>query len=138
MVERQRTAEFIHVRHDLLEVFRDGVEEGHLIEQTLLAALSARSIVALNIDYERVVQLTQVLNSVEDPAHLIVGIGERRGINLHHVRVDLLVVGIERVPRRGRQASAPLAWYLRVGAPAFSAFQRGFRASCPSPYRTGL
>src|SRR5260370_37763788 len=89
MVERQRTAEIIHVRHDLLEVFRYRVEEGHLIERTLLAALSARAIVTLNIDDEGVVQLTKVLNRVEEQAHLVVRLVYRRAINLHTERVDL-------------------------------------------------
>ena len=98
-VERERTAQIIHARHDLLKVFRYSIEEGHLVEQSLLTTLGARAIVVLDIDYKCVVQLTQVLNSVEDPAHLVMGIGERSGINLHHARVDLPMVSIERVPR---------------------------------------
>ena len=95
VVERERAAQVIHARHDLLEIFRNSVEESHLVEQALLAALGAGPIVALDIYDERIVQLPEILNSVEDPAHLVVGVTKRGGINLHHVRIDLLVIGIE-------------------------------------------
>ncbi len=44
-----------------LEILRHGVEERHLVEQALRAALGARAVVALDVDDQRVVQFAHVL-----------------------------------------------------------------------------
>src|ERR1022692_675545 len=47
----------------------------------LHAAFPARAVVALNVNDERVVQFTLRFDGVEDAAHLVVGVRERRAIH---------------------------------------------------------
>ncbi len=100
VVEGHRPAELVHAAQHFREVLRDVVEERHLVQETVRAALGARAVVALDVDDERVVELAQLVDRIDHAAHLVVGVRERGGVDLHHVGGDLLVVGVERVPRR--------------------------------------
>jgi hypothetical protein len=68
MVEGGRPAQLVHAALDFLEVFGRGVEEGHLVEQALMAALGTGTVVALDINDQSVVQLAGFLNRVKDAA----------------------------------------------------------------------
>ena len=100
MVERVRPTELVHAARDLGEVLRDGVEERHLVEQPVRTAFGARAVVTLDVDHQRVVELALFAHRVEDATHLVVGVRKCRGVDLHHAGSDLLVLGVERVPRR--------------------------------------
>src|SRR3546814_19461186 len=87
-----RTSEPVDVRE------RDGiiglarlVQACCFIEQAVRTALGARSVVAFDEEDERVVEFPGALDLVEHPADLIVGIGDRRGISLHHPRIEPLL-----------------------------------------------
>src|SRR3546814_5652967 len=71
-----------------------------LFPYTTLFRSGARSVVAFDEEDERVVEFPGALDLVEHPADLIVGIGDRRGISLHHPRIEPLLFGRQAVPRR--------------------------------------
>src|SRR5579863_1553363 len=75
VIEGKRAAQFVHPSHYHFKVFRSGVEERHLIEQTLRTALGTRSVVALNVDHQRVVQFAQFFDSIEHATDLVIAIG---------------------------------------------------------------
>ncbi len=102
VVERRRRAQFVHAFEDCAEIFGDSVEEGHLVEQAIKSAFGAGTVVPLDVDDQRIVQLAEIFNRVEDAAHLVVGIGQRRGVDLHHAGKDLPLVSSQRVPCRNR------------------------------------
>jgi hypothetical protein len=54
-----------------------------------------KNVIALDVDDERIVELAFLGDRIENAAHLIVRVRQRRGIDLHHARRDLLVVGVE-------------------------------------------
>src|SRR3546814_16439826 len=71
-----------------------------LFPYTTLFRSGARSVVAFDEEDERVVEFPGALDLVEHPADLIVSIGDRRGISLHHPRIEPLLFGRQAVPRR--------------------------------------
>ena len=109
---------------DLLEVFGNSVEVGQFVEQPLRAALGTGAVVALDVDHQRVVQFAHFLDGVEDAPHLVIGVRERRGIDFHHVREDLLLVGIEAVPGRNALGAFRQFRVLRDDAQLFLSRQR--------------
>jgi hypothetical protein len=62
---------FFHAPLDLLEVLGDCIEDSHLVEQSLHAAFAARAVVSLDIDHQHVLQFPQILDGIEDAAHLM-------------------------------------------------------------------
>src|SRR5229473_6739052 len=99
VIERRWATEFIHAAHDFVEIFRNGVEKGHLVEQALWSAFGARAVISLDVDDKRVVEFALVRKRIDDATHLGVAIAQRGRIDLHHVGCDFLVVGVERIPR---------------------------------------
>ena len=112
VIEGHRPTEIVHAAEHLVEVLGNGVEEGHLVEQSYWAPLGGGAVIALDVYDERVVELAHRLNSVHDAAHLVIGMGQRGSIDLHHAGEDLLLIGVEGIPgldRVGtlRRASSP-------------------------------
>jgi len=99
MVVGVRPAELVHPAQDLAEVLRNVVGERHLVEQALRRALGAGAVVALDVDDESIVEIALFLDGVEDAAELVVDVRQRAREHLHHARVHLLAIGVERVPR---------------------------------------
>src|SRR6266705_6547027 len=60
VIERRWATELIHAAHDFFEIFGNSVEKGHFIEQALWSALSARAVISLDVDDQRVVELALV------------------------------------------------------------------------------
>lgn len=100
VVERGGRAKFVHSLQNFAEFFRDRIKECHFVEQAVESSFGAGAVVPLDVNDQGVVQLAEIFNGVEDAPHLVVGIGQGRGIDLHHAGIDLFVVGIQRVPRR--------------------------------------
>ena len=74
-----------------LQGFRESqnaVVGSHLVERAFFGAFWAVAVVAADINDERVVQLAHVLNLLNHPADLMVGVG-------HIGRIDLSLAGIE-------------------------------------------
>ena len=105
VIECRRAAKFIHSSHDFFEILRNGVEKCHYVEQALWSAFGARAVISLDVNDQRVVELAQVRKRIDDATHLRVAIAQRGRIDLHHVCCDLLVVGVERIPRGNARGS---------------------------------
>ena len=63
------------------------------------AALGRRAVVGDDHD-QRVLELADVLERVEDPAEVVVGVRDEAGEDLHHPRVQPALVGGQRRPFR--------------------------------------
>ena len=94
---------------------RNAVERGHLVERAGLRAFHARAVVAPDVEDQRVVELAQLLDRVDDAADLVVGVLLEAGEDLHLPGVELLLRPAERVPgREGRVARRELG--IRPGS----------------------
>src|SRR4029079_7858247 len=76
----------------------DTVEEAPLVERTVGTAFAAGAIVRHHDD-QGVVELAGVLEVVEDPTELVIGIGDEAGEHLRHAGEEALLVVTQRVPR---------------------------------------
>ena len=92
-------------REVLLEALGHEVEEVHLVERALRAALGAGAVVAHD-QHDRVVELAERVDEVEDPADAVVGVLEEAGVDLHHPRVQPALVGRARRPTPGSTTAA--------------------------------
>ena len=126
-----RAAQLVDLREVLLEALRHLVEEEHLVEGSGDAALGRGAVVGDHHD-QRVVELADLLERVEDAAEVVVGMGDEAGVDLHHPGVEAPLVVGQRVPLRDigiarrqhgvrrQQAELLLAreYRLSVGVPA--------------------
>ena len=85
------------MREDVLEALRHLVEEAHLVERAGDAALGRRAVVGDDHD-QRVVELADLLERVQDAAEVVVGVLDEPGEDLHHPRVEPPLVGGQRRP----------------------------------------
>ena len=76
------------------------------------AALGAGAVVGDDHD-QRVVELAGALEVVEQAANVVVGVGQKAGKDLHHARVELLLLRGERLP----------VWHVRVVTREFGALR---------------
>src|SRR6266702_5567543 len=128
VIECRRATEFIHAAQDFLEILRDGVEKCHFVEQALWSAFGARSVISLDVDDQRVVEFALVRKRIEDATDLRVAMTQRGRIDLHHVCCDLLVVGVERIPRRNARGTVSQLGVLRHDTQLLLA-RKGFLAN---------
>ena len=98
VVVRLRAAELVEQRQVGLDVVGDAVDELHLVDRAVRAALAARAVVG-DEDHERVLAPAELLEEVEQPADLVVGVREEAGVDLGHPGEEPLLVVRERVPR---------------------------------------
>ena len=84
-----------------LQGFREGqnaVVGSHLVERAFLGAFGAGAVVAADINDERVVELAHVLDLLNYPANLMVGIGHIGCKDLSLAGIEFLLDQRERVP----------------------------------------
>ena len=67
----------------LLGVERNAVEERHLVERTGKRSLHAGAVVAPDVKDECVVQVTHILDSIEQSADVTVGVLREAGVHFH-------------------------------------------------------
>ena len=70
----------------------DAVEGGELVRRAVEHAFGARAVVAADIDDQRVVELAEVLDGLDDPADLVVGVGEVGAVDVRLLDEELLLV----------------------------------------------
>src|SRR5438552_18110048 len=70
VIERRWATELIHAAQDFVEIFRNGVEKRHLVEQALWSTFGARAVISLDVDDQRVVEFAQVRKRIDDATHL--------------------------------------------------------------------
>jgi hypothetical protein len=80
-----RAAELVEQGEVRLHRIRDSVRELHLVHRAIGATLSARAVVG-DHDHDRVVTLTGLLQVIEQPPDLIVGMRHESGVDLRHAR----------------------------------------------------
>ena len=87
----------------------DTVELQHLARRAVRRAFGGGAIVAADVDDQRVIQLAHVLDRLDYPTDLVVGVGKKGCIDVGLSDVELLLFVVERVPelqklvRPGRQ-----------------------------------
>ena len=91
VVEVLGAAEVVEGGEVLLEVVGHVVEELVLVHRAVRAALGAGAVVRDDHD-DGVVQLAQVVQEVQHPSDLVVGVLEEAGEDLHHPGVELALV----------------------------------------------
>src|SRR5580704_7406336 len=95
-----RSPVFVMQQLQRLREGQDAVVGCHLVKGSLQSAFRARTVVAANVDNERVVELAFILHFLNDPANLIVGIRDISSENLSLARVEFLLEQRERIPPR--------------------------------------
>ena len=86
-----RAAEVVDVLERLLDRVRQPVEELVLVHRAVRAALARRAVVG-DEDDQRVVELPALLEVVEHPSELVVGVAQEAGVDLRHPREEMLLV----------------------------------------------
>src|SRR6478752_7221857 len=83
---------------DVLDGFLCLIEVGHLVEEPVHPALGARAVVAEDVEDQRVVHLTRLLESLNQPPDLRIRVLAEPGEDLHLTAKQLLLVSRELVP----------------------------------------
>ena len=124
----------------------NAVVGGHLVERAILGAFGAVAVVAADINDERVVELAHVLDLLNHPANLVVGIGHIGGKDFSLAGIEFLLDQRERVPP-GQLGPTKLGLSVRPrrefsyppeSRRAASGWRRSLRATFHSPCRTCL
>ena len=97
-----RPAEEVDLRREELGRFdvRHAVQRRHLVEAAVRRAFGRRAVVADDQVDQRVVEDFQILERVDEPAEMVVGVLEERGVDLHLTGEDGPHVLRRLVPRR--------------------------------------
>ena len=93
-----RPAELVEVRQVVLDRVRPGVEELVLVDRPVRRALPRGAVVG-GVEDQRVVELAGLLEVVDDPPDLVVGVLGEAGVDLGHPREQRLLLVGQRVPR---------------------------------------
>ena len=85
VVVRGRRAELVHLgEHELRRLERGHpVEVGHLVERAVHRALGRRAVVTDDVVDDRVVEDPEVIDRVDQPTDVVVGVLEEPGVDLH-------------------------------------------------------
>ena len=70
---------------------RNAIEGGEFVRRAVDHPFGARAVVATDIDDQGVVEFAQVFDGLDDPADLIVGIGEVSAIDIRLLDEELLL-----------------------------------------------
>ena len=76
----------------------DAVEPRDFVRRAHRATFGAGTVVAVDIDDERVVELAHVLNSLNDASDFAVVVSGKRGENFHLLDEELLLLGCQIIP----------------------------------------
>ncbi len=112
------------------------VEERQLVERAGVRALEAGAVVAPDEDDQRVVEVAHLLDLIEQPADVPVGVLLVAGVDLHLSRVQLLRRIVERIPRREGIGPLGQLGVLRHDSELLLPLERPLRAARPSRRRT--
>ena len=93
-----RAAQGVEVLHVLRQFVGVAVEELVLVDRPVGRALPGGAVVGA-VEHDGVLQLPGLLQVVDDPADLGVGVLRKAGVHLGHLREQFLLLGAERIPR---------------------------------------
>ena len=121
---------------DLLELLllgeHDPVVDAELVESAGQRALHAGAVVAPDVDHERVVELAQLLQRVEQPADVVVRVLLEARVDLHLPGVELLLLVRQRVPGRHLVVPGRELRVLRDDAELLLALERRLAVAVPA------
>ena len=80
------------------DCFLNAVEEGVLVEHAVRAALGAGSVVAEDVEDERVVELAHLFERLKEAADFVVAVFAEGGVDLHLMGEEFFLVRVEGVP----------------------------------------
>ncbi len=102
VVVRARRAELVHLGDHELRGLQGGhpVEVGHLVERPVERALGGGAVVADDVVDDRVVEDLEVLEGVDQPADVVIGVLQEPGVHLHLPGQHRLQLVGHVVPRR--------------------------------------
>ena len=90
---------------DVVEIFEllfdrriGAVEHRHFVRRAVQLAFGTGAVVAVDVDDQRVVELAEVLDRLDDATDLVVGVGDEGGEHVDLADEQLLLVGGELVP----------------------------------------
>ena len=86
-----RSAEVINVLRQVIKGLGDSISVGQLIHDAVQTAFRRGTIVARDIDDQRIIQLTSILDGVDNAADLIVRMFNCAAENFHPAGANLLV-----------------------------------------------
>ncbi len=132
VVEVFGSAELVDHLDVVLPLLREAVEEQVLAEGSIQAALSAGSVVAGDVDDERIVGIGERLDRVDDAAHLVVALGPVAREYLHHPRIQALLIGVQGVPRWQSLGPNRQLGVFRHDAQPLLPFERLFTIGVPA------
>ena len=92
MVVRLPGSNLISAGENVVDVFLNTVEEGHLIEQSLTATFRAGSVVAGDKDHHGVIELASFANGIDHTADIVVSLLQEPCVDLHETRIRLFLV----------------------------------------------
>ena len=98
VVVRLRPTELVEHGQVGFEVVRDPVEQQVLVDRPVRAAL-ARGSVVRDQHHERALALARLLEKVEQPPDLVIGVRQEAGVDLGHPREQALLAIRQGVPR---------------------------------------
>ncbi len=86
----------------------DAIESGEFVGRAVDRALRARAVVAADVDDERVVEVAEVFDRLDDAADLVVGVGLVGRVDVRLLDKELLLVPAERIPLRQLRAAVDI------------------------------
>ena len=78
----------------------NAVEEGEFVRCAVDHAFSARAVVAADVDDQGVVEFAEIVDGLDDPADLIVGVRKVRPVDVHLFGEELFLFPREGIPLR--------------------------------------
>ena len=87
MVVRTRAAQLVDHLQIFLEILRGEIEEIVLIQTADLAPFGTGAVIGNEHD-QRIIQLADLFQEVQNTAEMMVGMGDKTGVNFHHARVQ--------------------------------------------------
>ena len=85
----------------VLDRHGNAIEGGELVRRAVEHAFGARAVVAADVDDQRVVELAEVFDGLDDPADLVVGVGEVGAVDVRLLDEELLLLPARASPTRG-------------------------------------
>ncbi len=98
----------------VLDRHGNAIEGGELVRRAVEHAFGARAVVAADVDDQGVVEFAEVFDGLDDPADLMVGVGEVGPIDIRLLDEELLLVPTRGSPTAAVLSATASAWRFRA------------------------
>jgi len=96
--ERVRTTPLVDQRNEIFHLLGNAIEVGHLVVHTHESTLGTGAVVAGNVDEQRIIQLADVVQRINEASHLGVGLLHEARKHLGLTSKELAIISRKRVP----------------------------------------